>query len=300
LWAERYDRDLTDIFAVQDEITASVSAAILPTVARSERERAARKPPDSLDAWECYHRGMWHIAKIEAAENTVAQELFQRAIMLDPGFAAAEAALGLTFLYIAAFFSPEGARGDSVPKAAEHARRAILLDPADALGHGILAIALMMFGRHDEANSEADLAIALEPNSAVAQAYHGATRTYGGRPREAIASLEAAIRLSPFEPQIPVWRHFLARAFYWMGDYAAAVTVARQVCETYPDLRSAYRTLLAGLGQLGQAEEVQRVMAGVIDRFGERFQLRVMTSEVRREDSEHLREGYRKAGLMDD
>jgi adenylate cyclase len=69
LWAERYDRDLADIFAVQDEITSSVSAAIQPALERSERERAGRKPPDSLDAWESYYRGMWHLAKVDATEN---------------------------------------------------------------------------------------------------------------------------------------------------------------------------------------------------------------------------------------
>ncbi|HEY8874270.1 MAG TPA: adenylate/guanylate cyclase domain-containing protein, partial [Stellaceae bacterium] len=93
LWAERYDRDLTDIFAVQDEITASVSAAILPTMDRSERERAARKPPESLDAWESYHRGLWHYSKIEPEENTRAITFFERAIELDPDFAAAYAAM---------------------------------------------------------------------------------------------------------------------------------------------------------------------------------------------------------------
>jgi hypothetical protein len=87
LWAERYDRDLTDIFAVQDEITASVSAAILPTMERSERERAARKPPENLDAWECYHRGMWHLATIDATEIEKAQSFFRRAIELYPQFA---------------------------------------------------------------------------------------------------------------------------------------------------------------------------------------------------------------------
>jgi len=79
LWADRCDRDLTDIFAVQDEITVRVSTVILPTVERSERERAARKLPESLDAWECYHRGLWHFAKIEPGENTRAISFLERA-----------------------------------------------------------------------------------------------------------------------------------------------------------------------------------------------------------------------------
>ena len=84
VWAERYDRDLADIFAVQDEITTSVSAAIQPALERSERERSARKPADSLDAWESYHRGMWHFSKVEVAENETARSFFQHAIELDP------------------------------------------------------------------------------------------------------------------------------------------------------------------------------------------------------------------------
>src|SRR5262249_3084034 len=78
-----------DIFSVQDEITKSVSEAIQPTLERSERERAARKPPDSLDAWESYHRGMWHFANVDAAENERARGFFRRAIELDPRFAPA-------------------------------------------------------------------------------------------------------------------------------------------------------------------------------------------------------------------
>src|SRR5439155_859950 len=92
LWAERYDRDLADIFSVQDEITTNVSEAIQPALERSERERAARKPPDSLDAWESYHRGMWHFANVEASENENARSFFRRAIEIDPRFAPPEAA----------------------------------------------------------------------------------------------------------------------------------------------------------------------------------------------------------------
>jgi adenylate cyclase len=95
LWAERYDRDLIDIFAVQDEVTQSVTAAIEPAMAQAERQRVSRKPPDSLDAWEAYHRGLWHFLNQELEENQKAKGFFQRAIELDPGFAAGNAALAL-------------------------------------------------------------------------------------------------------------------------------------------------------------------------------------------------------------
>ena len=305
LWAERYDRDLTDIFVVQDEITASASAAILPTMERSEREHAARKPPDSLDAWECYHRGQGHLAKVEASENALAQDFFGRAIALDPGFAAAHAAMAFVVLTDAVLFKPRDRRQDLIRSGTEYARRSISLDPADAIGHGALALALVHMGRHAEAMTEADLAVSLDPNSAWAYGSQGNARAFGGRPREAIEPLKTAMRLSPFDPQLPFWQHFLARAYYWMSDYHEAVIVARQVCQTYPQFQSAYRTLLAGLGQTGQAEEAKRVMAEVIERFGERFQLSMEPvgpnqMEDRTQDREHLRDGYRKAEVIDE
>ena len=302
LWAERYDRDLTDIFAVQDEITASVSTAILPAMDRSERERVARKPPDSLDAWECYHRGMWHYAKIEPHENALAQGFFKRAIAFDPGFAAAQAAMAVAIVFDARLFPPTDERHDLIARAAEHARCGLALDPTDALGHGTMALVLLLMGRHSEAMTEADLAVSLDPNSALAHAYQGGTRTFGGRPREAIEPLKIAMRLSPFDPSMPTFLHWLGRASYWMGDYPAAVATSRRVCQSYPNFELAYRTLVAGLGQTGQADEAQRVTADALQRFGEEFRSRFLEirTEERAEDAEHLRDGYRKAGVIKD
>jgi TolB-like protein len=139
LWAERYDRDLADIFAVQDEITASVSGAVLPTVERSERERAARKPPDSLDEWECYHRGQWHFGKLEPAQNECARNFFRRAIELDPGFAAAYSGVALTYLVEVTVFLSPALRSEFIPRATEHARRSIEVDPTNGIGHCALS-----------------------------------------------------------------------------------------------------------------------------------------------------------------
>jgi adenylate cyclase len=303
LWAERYDRDLTDIFAVQDEITASVSAAILPTMERSERERAARKPPDSLDAWECYHRGMWHFAKIEAAENALARSFFDRATALDPEFACAHAAISFAFAFDAVLFFPFplSERAEIVSRAGEHARRSIVLDPAEAVGHCALAVVLLLMGRHAEAMTEADLAVSLDPNSAWAYGTQGNARAWGGRPREAVEPIKTAMRLSPFDPLMSFWQHFLARAYYWMGEYQEALVVARQVCQTYPNFQSAYRTLVAALGQTEQTNEARTVTAEALERFGENFRAAFLTrqAENRPEDQDHLIEGYRKAGVID-
>jgi len=98
LWAERYDHTLTDIFAVQDEITANVCASILPRMERAERERVARRSPDDLDAWEAYHRGTWHYCKLELPQTERARAFFMRAVEIDSAFADAHAGIAMTFL----------------------------------------------------------------------------------------------------------------------------------------------------------------------------------------------------------
>jgi adenylate cyclase len=302
LWAERYDRELTDIFAVQDEITESVAAAIQPAVDRSERERASRKAPDSLDAWESYHRGMWHFGNIEAAENAKARGFFQRAIELDPRFARADAALALTYLNEITLFRPD-LRGANIPLALEHAGNAIKIDVTDATAHAVLARALWMSGLHAESLAEADLAARLEPSSSVAHGAKGGARLWGGQSREAIAPLRTAVRLSPFDPLVPLWTHFIARAHYWAEDYAESIAVARQLRHSLPNFRQPYNTLIAALGQTGQVDEAHIVMDDALERFGAGFRRYMLLPlnelrELRPADREHLIRGFRKAGLV--
>jgi adenylate cyclase len=301
LWAERFDRDFADIFSVQDEITARVSGAILPALERSERERAARKPPHSLDAWESYHRGMWHFAHVEAAENERAQSFFRRAIELDPRFASAEAALALTHLNDITLFRSRP-RADNLSDALQHAGRAIEIDATDATAHAALARALWMSGHHVDSLAEADLAVSLDPNSAAAYGASGGARLWGGRPREAIEPLQTAVRLSPFDPLVSLWLHFMARAYYWAEDYPAAIATARQLRRSFPNFRQPYNTLIAALGQTGQVDEARAVMAETLERFGDGFR-QFMTlplaelPELRPKDRQHLIEGFRKAGV---
>src|SRR4051794_11947793 len=272
LWAERYDRDLTDIFAVQDEIAASVSAAILPTMERSEGERAARKPPDSLDAWECYYRGMWHFAKVEAVENEKARAFFRRAIDLDPQFAPAAAALSLNYLNESTIFEPD-LRAVNVPLALDHAVHAVNLDATETAAHAALARALWMSGRHAESLAEAEIAVRCNPNSAAAYGACGGARLWGGFPRDAIEPLQTAMRLSPFDPLTPLWRHFVALAHYWSEDYEKAIAVARQLRQSFPNFRLPYYTLIAALGQVSNVDEAHAVMNDAIAKFGEAFRI---------------------------
>jgi adenylate cyclase len=301
VWAERYDRELADIFAVQDEITTSVSAAIQPALERSERERSARKPADSLDAWESYHRGMWHFSKVELTENERARSFFQHAIELDPQFARAFAALALTYLNEITLFRPQ-LRSVNLPLALDHSMRAVAIDAADAAGHAALARALWMSGRHADSLAKANIAVSLEPNSAAAHGALGGARLWGGYPREAIEPLQTAIRLSPFDPLIPLWLHFTARARYLSREYEATVVVASQLRQSFPGFRPPYNTLIAALGQLGRVDEARTAMEDGLARFGDTFRdlMSLPLSnlrELRSEDRDHLIEGFRKAGL---
>jgi adenylate cyclase len=302
LWAQRYDRDLADIFSVQDEITQSVSEAIQPALERSERERAARKAPDSLDAWESYHRGMWHLANVEATENEKARRFLCRAIELDPRFSPAEAALAVTYLNEITLFHPN-VRAVNIPQALNHAGRAIQIDASDATAHAALARALWMSGRHAESVAEADLAVSLDPNSAAAHGAQGGARLWAGRPGDAIKPLQTAMRLSPFDPLFPLWLHFTARAYYWAQDYVASIAAARKLRQSVPNFRQVYNTLIAALGQTGQVDEARLVMNEGLERFGKGFR-RYMSLplnellELRPEDREHMIVGFRKAGLV--
>jgi adenylate cyclase len=130
VWAERYDRDLADIFAVQDEITEAVTIAIAPAIAETEQQRAMRKPPGSLDAWAAYKRGLWHLGKATPDDNALAQKFFQQGIDLDPNFSGAYGGLALAQNQASDF----GTRGlpETLSSVEALARRAVALDGADA------------------------------------------------------------------------------------------------------------------------------------------------------------------------
>jgi adenylate cyclase len=141
VWAERYDRRLVDVFDVQDEITTAISRAIAPAISHAERQRAIRKPPENLDAWEAYQRAMWHQAKSGAANVEQARHFLERAIELDPLFAAAHAMLAISRIIALTIAPPLSLRDtvtmDTVTMAEAAARKAIELDPDEPSAHRI-------------------------------------------------------------------------------------------------------------------------------------------------------------------
>jgi adenylate cyclase len=193
LWAERNDRDLADVFAVQDEITEAVAIAIEPAVAATERQRAVRKPPESLGAWEAYQRGLWHISQMSAADYEKAKQLFRRAIDLDPNFGAAYSGLARSTISGANLHQTQSV-SEALDEGLDLAQRAVTLDPSDAVGHSCIGLALTLRGDYEGGLAQSRRALGISPNLALAHAHLGTALLYSGRPREAIDAIREALR----------------------------------------------------------------------------------------------------------
>ena len=298
LWAERYDRDLTDIFAVQDEITESVAAAIEPAMAQAERQRVSRKPPDSLDAWEVYHRGLWHFLNQEPSENQLAKGFFQRAIDLDSGFAAGHYALALCSVWDGWVYASRPME-DCVGTARPLAQRALALDDADSMSHFVMGFVLHMAGDIPGGRSEYECAISLNPNHAWAVGALGGLYANDGRPHDALAALSKAMRASPHDPLMWIWMLWVAATHFYAGNFQAAVDAADRLIRFRPDKSNAYRFKAAALGHLGQIEEANRALKMAIEVSPQNFEyfVRRRPSWMRAVDHDLQVEGLRKAGL---
>jgi adenylate cyclase len=297
IWAERYDRPLEDVFAVQDEITTAVVTSIVPAVADAELRRILRKPPESLGAWEAYQRGLWHLEKCNATDVGTAQHLFERAIALDAGFVSAHVALATVFVF---HIRVSGALdlGEGTRLLGQHAREAVAIDPSDPEAQALLAWWRAVLGRGEEAVEGLAPALAQNPNSAWANGVYGFILVSLGHRSDGRAALLRAMRLNPRDPSAGLFPGWIATSYYYDGDYNRAVTTAKTVIERYPDYGITYRWLAAALGQLGRSDEAREALKRAVEVSPKSFDLHV-SSRVplfRPEDHEHMLEGLRKAG----
>jgi adenylate cyclase len=258
-WAERYDRGLADIFALQDEIAREVTIAVVPAVADAELHRAMRKPTASLDAWGAYQRGRWHLGQFTAADSVLAEKYFERAIQLDEAFAGGYSGLAWARLYAASNFRTR-ALSEAQKLAEASARRAVALDVADAGAHASLAHALEFRGDLEGALAEAERALTLAPNLAEANEKLGSALTMSGRPGEGLAALRTSIELDPRGPRLRMRLHQLTVNRYISREYEAAVEAATHAIRFHPDYPHTYRWLVAALGQLGRTAEAKRAV----------------------------------------
>jgi adenylate cyclase len=297
VWAERYDRDLADIFAVQDELTEALTTAMAPAIADAELKRAMRRPPGSLDAWAAYQRGLWHLSKATPDDDATAQDFFRQAIDLDPNFAGGYSALALTQLQTAAIYQTLDLT--TAQRSAETlARRAVALDGADAEARSCLGWALQARGEADGALAEIERALAMSPNLAIAHGHRGPTLIFAGRPQEGLTALKTCIRLDPRDPYLAVRLLHMTCGLYFCSDYEASIEAAKRLIRTYPDFPMVYRWSAAALGQLGRTAEAREELEKAIVRAPTAFDMYVRKRApwFRPQDHDHLVEGLRKAG----
>ncbi len=265
IWAERYDRELEDIFALQDEITGTVAGRIEPELGNVARQRAQRKPTVNLGAWDCYHLGMAHMYAFDEEGNKQAQSLFRRAIELDHRFAQAHARLAYCMILEMVYFDAEPSQA-ALDEALRLARRAVSLDDKEAFCH--LALARVHLARKEYALAMAacEVALGLNPYNGVVYCAFADSLAYSGRFEDSIAAFEEAIRLGTNEPWRWAFYSYGSLAHVLLGRFATAAEWARKAILVPNCQYWAYAHLVAALARLGKIEEARATMAELLRR----------------------------------
>jgi len=298
VWARSYDRALSDIFAVQDEITQTIVGGIEPELGRAERERARIKQRDSIDAWSIYQRGMFHVYRYTQADLAQARKLFEDAIAIDADLGPAYSAIAEAYYYEVVYGFADSP-GDNRQRAIEVAQKAVALDRDDAGAHCTLGRIRYLCREYAAAISELELALDLNPSLALAHYGLGATFVFSGRPHDAFPHLESAIRLSPQDPNMGSYLVRIAEAKYLIGEDEAAVRFALRALAQPSFQWSRYAILIAALGQLGRQEEAHHYLVEVT-RMRPDFSMtfvQTMHPFVRDMGIDRYYEGLRKAGV---
>jgi adenylate cyclase len=300
-WGERYDRELKDVFAVQDEVSRAIVAILVAQVNKAEAERTLLKPPASWQAHDFFMRASDIFTAVRSSFNVAdlyeARQLLERSIALDPSYARAYATLSYTHLLPWIFRLD----GDHLsPAALERAHRlawkAVQLDPNLPIAHAQLGWVPTFQGRHEQSVAEFEKAMALNPN--FTDWRFGPTLVRAGEPAKAIQVLEAHMRYDPFYvPSVPAQ---LGMARYFLKEYSEALPPLREVTSRIPNVSQSHIWLAANLAQLGQLDEARAEAAEVL-RIDPKYTIdgtqRRLALFKRPGDAEHLFDGLRKAGL---
>jgi TolB-like protein/Flp pilus assembly protein TadD len=253
LWSEVYDVGLSDLFDIQDAMARQIAAVIEPELASAERELAVRRPPENLDAWDCYQRGFYHLWGFTTPGFAEAERLFRRAVELDPGLARAHAGLSYVHLQMA-FYEDLHSRAEHIQEALEAGRTAVRLDERDSLGHCVLGRAYCL--RQDYVAAIRELRSTIELNPSFAQGYFALAfaLVWSGDPEEAIALIEQATELSPRDPHL--WTFHLTRAYAHLSlsEYDSAERYARAATQHPNATHLAHAALVSSLGHLDRPD----------------------------------------------
>ncbi|HUE46726.1 MAG TPA: adenylate/guanylate cyclase domain-containing protein [Aestuariivirgaceae bacterium] len=297
LWAERYDRDLEEMFALQDAITEEIVTALDVKLVRGEQARLWRKSLRGAPARDCYYQGLDRFWSTSAADLVSARRLFEDVVRLEP-----ESPLG--YVQIAWTLWVEIFMGWSVdpPRAVETAGRmvqqALVLDDQNPDAHALHGMFLVLARRHDEAIAAAERAVALGPNSAHVTAWQAAILMLSGQPQQAVAVMERAMRLCPLPPAL--YGNVLGVSYRDCGQYDRAIEVLKQNIARFPDVitsRFALVTVYNAIGRYDEARDVAREIHAIEPRFSlEDYAKRLPFKD--RAVVARILEGLREAGLI--
>jgi adenylate cyclase len=300
MWAERYDRVPEDIFAVQDEVTQAIVAAIAPELGKAEQQHATSKTSENLNAWEVYQRGMWHLYQRTKDDLAEARRLFEAALSLDPGLSPACSGLVDAYYYEVVLGLADSV-AETLAKALQTARRAVELDPDDSAARCAMGKARIASREHAQAVPNLQLAIELNPSLAWGHYGLGAAAVFSGQADQAITHLDDAIRLSPRDQHMGSFMVRLAEAYLLKRDYRRAVEWARKALQQQGFQWSRYAAILAGLGYLGEQEQARRVLDECLTLRPD-FSVSMIRDNHLYTDTaalDHYLEGLRQAGVPD-
>jgi len=299
LWGARYDRDLTDIFEVQDDVTRRIVDALKVTLSPAEKERLADTKTPNLTAYDYVLRGREFMLGNERSRETFEQATtyFKKALEHDPDYSQAYACLGFAHI-----FDYQNRWTDdpdsSLLLAKQYARQAIDKDPNEPLARCVSAMAASLEKDLDQARSEIDVALSLNPNFALAHNLRGSNRIYSGQPLEAIPELEQGMRLDPALSS--QFLHFLGMAYLLAGKYETAAALLKQRILLVPQTDFSRALLASALGHLGELEEARRIW-GELKEINPSYAFveHVGRQPFRRpEDVERIADGLRRGGLL--
>ena len=274
VWAERYDRNLEDIFELQDEITATITAAIEPELAGSEQKRALRKPTENLGAWDLFQRGVACLYRQDRGSLEEGVGLLRQAIALDPGFGRAQGHLAFSACMFL-FYEWAEDRDDVLRRGIEDASRAIAIDRRDYFAHHALGRLYTIAGDHPAAVRSLETCVNINPN--FAQGYVGLAEAhvYGGDPGQAIEYCDRAFRLSPNDPLAWDMLHYKASAYVRLNEFDLAIETFERVCE-YPTVQFVPPATLAALYVIQDREAEGRRALGQALRLEPKLTIEVM------------------------
>ena len=235
IWSDHYDRSLADVFAVQDEITQAIVAAIEPHLYAAENFRAERKAPDSMDAWDLVMRALSHYWRVTRQDNMVAQALLEKAISIDPNYGQALGLLAASYMFGAHMGWTTMA--EAIPIGERAALAAIRADSEDPWAHYALGSVYLFTRSFDDSLAEFELATRLNPSFSPARGFHGVVLAYCGRWEEGDLAARQALRLSPRDPFAAVYCGVAAYAQYVGRNYEEAIRMSREVAPAAQRLR---------------------------------------------------------------